>query len=141
LAIILAGVTASVASNAGVCFEQGKLLSDDDYFKAAVDVVIHDSIDGVVEELPDASIAKLVRSQKYSNPNEFLREFPHCCRFVSPNSGDGDQLEIGITDRIVGIHVVEVSYIKRYLDDGRQKTSETSAKVAVTSCGKGRPFR
>jgi hypothetical protein len=127
--------------NAGVCFKNGTLLSNDDYFRGAIDVVIHDPVDGVVEELPGASIAKLVHSQKYASPDDFLREFPHCCRFVSPNSGDGDKLEIGIIDRLVGIHVVEVSYVKRYFEDGRQKTSETTAKVAVTSCGQGRPFR
>jgi len=118
-----------------------RLVSNEDYFKGAVEVVIHAPIDGVVEYYPGGSVAKIVRSQKYSSPDDFLSEFPHCCKFVPPNSGDGDRLGIGFIDRISGIRVVEVSYAKKYVDDGRQKASDTTAKVAVTSCGKGRPPR
>jgi hypothetical protein len=50
-------------------------------------------------------------------------------------------LDIGVLDQILGIHVVEVTYVKRVLDEGQQKTSEVVAKVAVTCCGKGLPFR
>ena len=132
---------ASLASNAGVCFQKASLLDDNQYFKSAIDVVIHDPVDGVIEDLPDRTVAKSVHSQKYSSSEEFLSEFPYCCRFVSPNSGDGDGLGLGLLDRIAGVHVVEVSIIKRYFDERQQKISKSNAKVAVTSCGKKQPFR
>jgi hypothetical protein len=36
---------------------------------------------------------------------------------------------------ILGIHVVKVTYVKRYFDEGQQKTSKTTAKVAAAGCG------
>src|ERR1700736_4562247 len=96
--VALVGVAASFSANAGLCLRNGTHLQDIDFFKSAIDIVIHDPVDGVVEDLPDSTVAKLVHSQKYSSPDEFLSEFPHCCRFVPPNSGDGDGLELGILD-------------------------------------------
>jgi hypothetical protein len=141
VAVALMGVMMSLASKAGVCFEKRTLLNDSEYFKGAIDVVLHDPVDGVVEEFSGGTVARSIHSQKYSSPEKFLTEFPHCCTFVSPNSGDGDGLDVGLLERIVGVRVVAVSYTKRYSDDGSQKTSKATAKVAVTSCGKGLPFR
>ncbi len=86
-------------------------------------------------------IATTLASNMDSDANEFLREFPECCKFVAANSGDyGPQLSVW--DRIRGVRTVEVSYDKSYAaDDGAQKSAPTTAKVAVTSCGIGRPFR
>lgn len=140
-AVALAVVAASLASNAGVCFREMRHLDEAEYYRSAVDVVIHDPIDGVTEDhLPDRTVAKAVHSQKLTS-DEFLSEFPNCCKFVSPNSGDGDGLDIGVLDELLGVHVVEVTYLKKYFDEGRQKTSKVVAKVAVTCCGKGLPFR
>jgi hypothetical protein len=139
--VLAAGVAASFAANAGLCFQEMRRLDDAKYYRSAVDIVIHDPVDGVIEYFPGGSVAKAVHSQKYSNADEFLSEFPNCCRFVLPNSGDGDGLGIGFLERVAGIRVVEVHYIERYFDEGKQKTSETTAKVAVTSCGKGLPLR
>lgn len=134
-------VAASLASNLGVCIAQGRILSSEDYFKAAIDVVIHDPVDGVVEEVPGFIIHKAVRSQRYSDPNEFLGDFPQCCAFVAANSGDGGP-EISVLDRLSGVRTVEVSYEKRYADDqGVKKSAKAKAKVAVTACGTGRFFR
>jgi hypothetical protein len=135
------GIAASFGSNMGVCISEGRLLRDEDYFNSAVNVVIHDPVDGAVEYVPGASISKLVHSQRYSGVNEFLGEFPECCKFVAANSGDGGP-EIGIWDRIRGVRTVELSYRKRYAaDDGAQKSARVTAKVAVTSCGIGRAYR
>ena len=135
------GIAASVASNMGVCVPEGRVLHDRDYFSGAVEVVIHDPVDGVVEYVPGASIAKLVTSQKYFSSDEFLRENPRCCEFAPANSGDGGP-EVGIWDTIRGVRTVEVSYDKGYTaNDGAQKSARVTGKVAVTSCGRGRPYR
>ena len=134
-------IAASLASNVGVCVAEGRVLHDRDYFSGAVEFVIHDPVDGVVEYVQGASIAKLVTSQKYSGSDEFLRENPRCCEFVQANSGDGGP-EVGLWDTIRGIRTVEVSYDKRYAaDDGAQKSARVTGKVAVTSCGRGRSYR
>jgi hypothetical protein len=139
--LVLLGFAASLLSNVGFCIPAGKILSNDDFFKGVIDVVLHDPVDGVVEYIPGASVAKAVRSQRYSSPDEFLSENPRCCRFVAANSGDGGP-EVSVLDLLKGVRVVEVSYEKRYDDEaGAQKKSKVSAKVAVTSCGTGRPFR
>ena len=141
VAMACLGIAASLASNMGVCVPEGRLLRDRDYFTGAVEVVIHDPVDGVVEYVPGASIAKLVTSQNYSSSDEFLHENPRCCEFVLANSGDGGP-EVGIWDIIRGVRTVEVSYDKRYAtDDGAQESARVTAKVAVTSCGRGRPYR
>jgi hypothetical protein len=140
IAVACFGIALSIASNNRLCVLEGRLLSDQDYFKGAIDVVIHDPLDGVVENVPGAVIFKQVHSQRYSSPDDFLSENPNCCRFVPPNSGDGGP-EISLLDRIRGVQTVEVSYDKQYLDNNVQKTSTVSGKVAVTSCGTGRPFR
>ena len=101
---------------------RGRILSDRDYFKGAIHEVIHDPVDGVTEDVPGGSISKLVRSQRYANPDDFLGENSNCCRFVAANSGDGGA-EISLLDRINGVRTVEASYDKRYLDDNVQKTS------------------
>src|SRR5258705_1820817 len=70
-----------------------------------------------------------------------LASFAECCKFVAANSGDGGP-EVDIWDRMRGVRIVEISYDKRYAaDDGAQKSARVTAKVAVTSCGVGRPFR
>ena len=136
-----AGGAASLASNLGVCVSEGRVLSDREYFKGAIDVVIRDPVDGVVEQIPGATIYKAVHSQRYSDADEFLNENPNGCKFVAANSGDGGA-EISILDRLAGVHTVEVSYHKRYADEvGAQRSSKVTGKVAVTSCGKGRPYR
>ena len=140
IAFACLGIVLSVASSNGLCVLEGRILSDRDYFKGAIHEVIHDPVDGVTEDVPGGSISKLVRSQRYANPDDFLGENPNCCRFVAANSGDGGA-EISLLDRINGVRTVEVCYDKRYLDDNVQKTSRVSGKVAVTSCGTGRPFR
>ncbi len=139
--VIGVGIATTLASNMGSCVPEGAVLQDQDYFKAAINEVIHDPVDGIVEHVPGAIIFKSVHSQRYSDANEFLREFPECCKFVAANSGDyGPQLSVW--DRIRGVRTVEVSYDKSYAaDDGAQKSAPTTAKVAVTSCGIGRPFR
>jgi hypothetical protein len=135
------GVLASLLSNIGVCISEGKVLSDRDYFKGAIYSVIHDPVDGVVEYVPGAVISKLVHSQQYSSPDKFLNEFPDCCKFVAANSGDGGP-EISILDRLRGVSTVEVSYDKRYADEsGAPRSTRVTGKVAVTSCGNGRPLR
>jgi hypothetical protein len=135
------GIAASFASNMGVCVPEGRILRDKDYFKGAVDVVIHDPFDSIAEYVPGAVIFKSVHSKRYSDVNEFLNEFPKCCKFVAANSGDGGP-EVSILDRIRGVHIVELSYDRRYAtDDGAQKSARVTAKVAVTSCGIGRPYR
>jgi hypothetical protein len=134
-------IAASVLSNIGVCISEGKVLSDQDYFKGAIYSVIHDPVDGVVEYVPGAVISKLVHSQRYSGPDEFLNEFPDCCKFVPANSGDGGP-EISLLDRLRGVQTVEVSYDKRYADEsGAPRSTRVTGKVAVTSCGNGRPLR
>jgi hypothetical protein len=140
IAIAVVGIAASFASNPRLCFERMTVLGDDEYFKGAIDIVIHDPVDGITEYYPGGSTAKLIHSQKYSSPDEFLSENPHCCRFVPANSGDGGP-EVGFLERIIGIRVVEVSYTKRYFDDGQQKASKVIAQVAVTSCGRGLSYR
>jgi hypothetical protein len=135
------GIATSVLSNIGVCFPEGKILSDKDYFKGAANVVIHDPVDGVVEDAPGAIIFKQVHSQTYSNAEEFLNENPNCCKFVPANSGDGGP-EISVLDMLRGTRTVEVSYDKRYFDANNvRKSSRADVKVAVSSCGGGRPFR
>lgn len=135
------GIAAAFASNKGVCVSEGRLLREKDYFTGAVDVVIHDPVDGVVEHIPGGIMLKSVHSQHYSNVDAFLAEFPGCCKFVVANSGDGGP-EVGVWDKILGIRTVELSYDKRYADDdGAQKSARVTAKVAVTSCGIGRPYR
>lgn len=141
LAMSCLGMAAPLASNMGVCVSEGRVLRDTDYFAGAVNVVIHDPVDGVVEYVPGVSISKLVHSQRYFDAKDFLSEFPECCRFVAPSSGDGGP-EVGIWDQIRGVRTVEVSYDKRYTADGGvQKSAPVTAKVAVTSCGRGRPYR
>ena len=135
------GMAMSLASNMGICVAEGRLLRDQDYFRAAVREVIHDPVDGVTEPVPNGIISKAVHSRQYSDADEFLREFPECCKFVAANSGDGGP-HVGVWDKIGGVRTVEVSYGKRYAaDDGTQKTGPVTGKVAVTSCGIGRPFR
>jgi hypothetical protein len=135
------GIVASLLSNIGVCISEGKVLSDQDYFKGAINSVIHDPVDGVIEDFPGASISKLVHSQRYSSPEEFLHENPNCCKFVPANSGDGGP-GISILDRLRGVSTVQVSYAKRYTDEsGAAKSTGVMAKVAVRSCGNGRPLR
>jgi hypothetical protein len=139
--VALAGVAASLSSNAGVCIPEAKRLNDEDFFRAAVNVVIHDPVDGVIEGVAGATNFKLVHSQQYSGPYQFMHENPSCCRFVPPNSGDGGP-RISFLDRLSGVRIVEVSYLKRYVGGaGERRTSNVSAKVAVTSCGRGRPYR
>jgi hypothetical protein len=135
------GIAASLLSNIGVCISEGKFLSDQDYFKGAIDSVIHDPVDGVIEDFPGGSISKSVHSQRYSSPKEFLNENPDCCKFVPANSGDGGP-EISILDRLRGVQTVEVSYDKRYADEsGAPRSTRVMGKVAVSSCGNGRPLR
>lgn len=134
------GIMASLLSNSGFCISNGKFLNDEDYFRGAADSVIHDPLDGVIEERPGAIVFKQVHSQRYSSADEFLNENPGCCKFVAANSGDGGP-EINIFDRIRGVKTVEISYDKRYVEDGVQKSSRFRGKVAVTSCSHGRPLR
>jgi hypothetical protein len=141
VSVACVGIAISLASNMGVCVPEGRMLLDQDYFKAAINEVIHDPVDGVVELVPGAVIHKSVHSQRYSDVNQFLSEFPECCKFVATNSGDGGP-EVDIWDRMRGVRTAEISYDKRYAaDDGAQKSARVTAKVAVTSCGVGRPFR
>jgi hypothetical protein len=124
----------------GVCVSEGKLLHSADFFNGAINVVIDDPVDGVIEHVPDAIIFKSVHSRRYFNADEFFREFPACCKFVTTPYDDGP--ELAFWDRLRGTRLVEVSYIKGYAaDDGAQKTAPVSAKVAVTNCGVGLPFR
>jgi hypothetical protein len=140
-ALACLGIATAVLSNIGVCFPEGKILSDKDYFKGAIHVVIHDPVDGVVEDAPGAIVFKQVHSQKYSDAEEFLSANPNCCKFVPANSGDGGP-EISILDMLRGTRTVEVSYDKRYFDENNvRKSSRVNGKVAVSSCGGGRPFR
>jgi hypothetical protein len=140
-ALACLGIATSVLSNIGMCFSEGKILSDKDYFKGAVNVVIHDPVDGVVEDAPGAIVFKQVHSQKYSDAKEFLSENPNCCKFVPANSGDGGP-EISILDMLRRTRTVEVSYDKRYFDENNvRQSSKVNGKVAVSSCGGGRPFR
>jgi hypothetical protein len=135
------GITTSVLSNIGVCFPEGKILSDKDYFKGAIHVAIHDPVDGVVEDVPGAIVFKQVHSQKYSDAEKFLSENPNCCKFVPANAGDGGP-EISMLDMLRGTRTVEVSYDKRYFDENNvRKSSRVHGKVAVSSCGGGRSFR
>jgi hypothetical protein len=135
------GIVAALLSNAGLCVPEGRFLSEKDYFKGAIEVVIRDPVDGVGEEVAGGVIYKLVHSQRYSDADEFLKENPNCCKFIPANSGDGGA-EIAILDRLSGARAVEVSYDKRYVSEtGQQKTSRVRAPVVVTSCGKGRSFR
>ena len=136
----LVGVAASFGANAGSCLRNGRYLRDIDFFKPAIDIVIHDPVDGVTEYLPGKIIFKTVQSQKYASSDEFLLENPDCCRFVPAYSGDGGPV-VSVLDMIMGMRLVEVSYVMRYLDDGQSKTTEVRAKVAVTSCGKGLSYR
>lgn len=81
------------------------LPQDQDYFKAAINEVIHDPVDGVVEHVPGAVIFKVVRSERYSDANEFLREVPKCCKFVAANSGDTGP-DVNVWDRLRGVRTV-----------------------------------
>jgi hypothetical protein len=127
----------SILANAEVCVFEGRRLTDKDYFNSAISDVIHSKLDGVVETVPGKIIFKSVHSQKYSNVEEFLREFPNCCKMV-PNSSGGD-LEVSLLERIAGVHIVDVDYTKRYLEDGAPKSTGVNARLAVSSCGKVRP--
>ena len=139
--VIGVGIAICLASNMGVCVLEGRMLLDQDYFEAAINEVIHDPVDGVVEHVPGAVILKVVHSQRYSDVNQFLREFPECCKFVADNSGDGGPV-VNVWDKLRGVRTVEISYDKRYAaDDGAQKSAPVKGIVAVTSCGIGRPFR
>jgi hypothetical protein len=134
-------IAPSLLSNIGVCISEGKFLSDQDYFRGAIDSVIHDPLDGVIEDFPGGSISKSVHSQRYSDPNEFLNENSDCCKFVPANSGDGGP-EISLLDKLRGVQTVEVSYDKRYADEsGAPRSTRVMGKVAVSSCGNGRPLR
>lgn len=138
--LVFVGMAVALASNMGICVAEGRLLRDQDFFRAAVREVIHDPVDGVVENVPGGTIAKQVHSQQYSDADEFLRELPECCKFVAANSGDGGP-HVSVWDKI-RVRTVEVSYDKRYAaEDGTQKTAPVKGKVAVTSCGIGRPYR
>ena len=140
-AVVCAGILVSLLVNAGLCLSEFRFLHDRDYFKSAIDVVIRDPVDGVVEEVPGMINLKLVHSQRYSSAEEFLNDFPDCCKFIAGNSGDGGP-EISLLDRFAGVRVVEVSYEKRYTEyDGSRRSANGTAKVAVTSCGKGRFYR
>lgn len=135
------GIVFFILSNAGLCVSEGQFLSHKDYFKGAIDIVIRDPVDGVGEEVAGGTVYKLVRSQRYSDADEFLKENPNCCKFIPANSGDGGA-EISILDRLSGVRAVEVSYDKRYISEGNlQKSSSVRAPVVVSSCGKGRSFR
>jgi hypothetical protein len=129
---------ASVAANAGICLLEARKLSEQDYFRGAINVVIRDPLDGVVENVPGAVILKSVRSQRYADVEVFLTDFPKCCRFVASNFGDTGP-ELSLFDRLSGVRTVEVSHEKRYEEDGIQKSTPVAAKVAVTSCGQGAP--
>jgi hypothetical protein len=131
----------SALMNAGVCFSKFRFLTDLDYFKGAIAVVITDPVDGVTEETNGRSISKLVHSQKYASVDEFLKEFPDCCTFVPANAGDGGDDVTGL-DLLFGYRTVRVSYVKRYRgDDGTERSSRVMGQIAVSNCGVGRPFR
>ena len=83
---------------------------------------------GGVELVPGAVIHKLVHSQRYSEVNQFLSEFPECCKFVAANSGDGGP-EADIWDRIRGVRTVELSYDKRYAATTARKTAPSRYAV------------
>jgi hypothetical protein len=140
-AVAFLAFAGSLSTSAGFCFSNGRLLNDEEFFGGAVDVVIRDPIDGVIEVVPGGRVAKLVHSQRYTGPDQFLQDNPHCCRFVRANSGDGGS-EVGLFDKLLGVRVVEVFYSKSYADQsGVQRVSPVSVQVAVTNCGKGRSFR
>jgi hypothetical protein len=62
-ALACLGIATAVLSNIGVCFPEGKILSDKDYFKGAIHVVIHDPVDGAWSRmLPELlSLSKFIR--------------------------------------------------------------------------------
>jgi hypothetical protein len=141
LAVAGVGVLVSLLLNVGLCPSEFRVLRDRDYFKGAIDVVIRDPVDGVVEQAPGMVVLKQVRSQRYASAEEFLSEFPDCCRFVARDSGDGGP-EISLLDALLGVRAVEVSYDKRYAAaDGNSQSTKVTARIAVTSCGKGRSYR
>lgn len=133
-------IALSALSNAGFCPLESRFLQDTDYFKGAIDVVIHDPVDGVVERVPGAINFKLVHSKRYLSVDEFLTAYPNCCKFVSSTFGD-DLPEISLLDMLRGVRTVQVSHDKMYEEDGKQKSTAVTVKVAVTNCGKGRPYR
>ncbi len=142
-----AAVTAAVSTllvvllRLGLCLPELRILKDSDYFKAAIVVVINDPVDGVVRPSPGAIVLDAVHSQRYSSAGEFMSEFPNCCRFVTANTGDSGP-SVSVWDLLTGVRVVEVSYVKRYTDvEGNERSDAVVAKIAVTCCGNGRPYR
>ncbi|WP_346294839.1 hypothetical protein LRC39_15195 [Rhodopseudomonas sp. P1] len=147
VALVLVGLlvltlgASSAAMNAGVCLSEMRLLKDMDYYRGAISVVITDPIDGITEHGKGYSTSKRAHSQKYATTEQFLADFPDCCRIFPPNFGDGGDNVDGF-DQFVGYRTVLVSYVKRYLGgDGTQRTAPVTAQVAVSHCGVGRSFR
>jgi hypothetical protein len=136
-ALFCLAVLWSILANAGVCVVEGRRLTDKAYFNSAISAVIHSKSDGVVEYVAGQMILKSVHSQKYATVEDFLQDFPNCCKMV-PNSVGGD-LEVSLLERIMGVHIVDVDYNKRYLQDGVSKSTDVNARFAVSSCGKVRP--
>jgi hypothetical protein len=142
LVILTACVAATIGilsfSYSGLCVSQGRFLSDQEYFDAAISGIIQRPSAQLRMSGTAGVTFRSVEVVRYESAATFRRDNPHCCEIVPHNVGDQGPY-VSISERIFGkaAAIVSVSYALNYVDEGGDRKSVMNAeRYAVTNCGR-----
>lgn len=122
----------------GFCFSGGRLLSDSEYFAAAINQIIQRDEEQLISYNQSKISFYIVHVLKYADADEFQRQNPQCCKIVPHNVGDAGPYT-SFFQRLFGYaaKIVSITYLVRSTDDtGGQKSTLKAEQFAVTNCGR-----
>lgn len=142
LLVILAVCVATIGilsfSYSGLCVSQGRYLSDQEYFDAAISEIIQRPSAQLRTSGPAGVTFRSVDVVRYESAATFRRDNPHCCEIVPHNVGDQGPY-VSFSERIFGkaAAIVSVRYALNYVDEsGDRKGIVNAERYAVTNCGR-----
>jgi len=125
-------------SYSGLCVTEGRYLSDQEYFDAAISEIIQRPSAQLRTSGPAGVTFRSVDVVRYESAATFRRDNPHCCEIVPHNVGDQGPY-VSFSERILGkaAAIVSVSYALDYVDQsGDRKSVMNAERYAVTNCGR-----
>jgi hypothetical protein len=122
-------------SHQGLCFQQGRFLSQEEFIAAAIQRAANSRRFIRVTSVPGAVNFEPMKVIPYSDEIEFRRHNPDCCKIVPHESGPVPTF----MERLSGAAaaVVAVTYQVNFLDEsGRPQSEVVTSVYVVSNCGR-----
>ena len=142
LLAIVSSTLAALSYN-GFCFDQGRFLSETEYFDAVVGRIISQRRQPLVISTPGQSRFLSVDVIPYRDKADFYARNQDCCKTFIHYAGD-EFIPPTLGERLFGKAAanVAVTYTLNYVDEHRQSQSVLRTwRAAVPNCGYGSPAR